>query len=109
MTQFNPDNKDVLTYGECLNPAMKITDQDDADQYFTNYARYIQRALKKEPRDDDMTAEGIARINLGYYAGYYDEETMERVNRLFKTQHPIFGKTVPTATEALQAGMNRAK
>lgn len=27
MTKFNPDNKEVLNYGECLDPAMKITDQ----------------------------------------------------------------------------------
>ena len=30
MTQFNPENKDMLTFGELLDPAMKITDQADA-------------------------------------------------------------------------------
>lgn len=109
MTPFNPGNKDVLTYGECLKPAMKIKEQDDADQYFAQYATYIQRSLKKEPRKDGMTAEEIAKINIGYFAGYYDSETMRRVNELFKTRHPVFGKIVPMATEALQAGMTLAK
>lgn len=33
MTKFNPENKATLTYGECLDPAMKITDTKDAQQY----------------------------------------------------------------------------
>lgn len=102
MTKFNPTGKTALTYGECLGPAMKITDQADADQYFHDYAAFIQRHLKVEPRRDDMTAEQIAKTNLGYYAGYYDSETRERVERLFTCSHPIFGKItngVPTTSK----------
>lgn len=91
MTTFNPENKKTLTYGECLKPAMEITDEADAQQYFRAYASYIQLGLDKEPRGDGMTAETIARHNLGYFAGYYDSATMERVNRLFNTAHPVFG------------------
>ena len=38
-----------------------------------------------------MTAEQIAKNNLGYYSGYYSDDTRQRVERLFKCSHPIFG------------------
>lgn len=103
-TKFNPKGNSSLTYGECLGPAMKITEQADADQYFTAYVEFIEAALAREPRTDNKTAADIAKINLGYYAGYYDGETMDRVNRLFRCSHPIFGSMIPTAEEALAAG-----
>jgi hypothetical protein len=70
MTKFNPENKKVLTYGECLGPAMEITNEIDAKQYLLYYVSFIQKEINKNPRDD-MTAEQIAKTNLGYYAGYY--------------------------------------
>jgi hypothetical protein len=106
MTKFNPEEKKTLTYGECLKPAMKITEQADADQYLRDYIAYIQVALDKDPRGDGKTAEEIAKINLGYFAGYYDREIQERVYRLFKTVHPIFGDSTPTLEEAIAAGLN---
>lgn len=100
MTKFNPQN--------CLQHAMKITDEADAQQYLADYVAYIQTALDKEPRKDGVTAAQIAASNLGYFAGYYDDKTRERVERLFKCQHPIFGSIAqvgaPTAEEAFEAG-----
>lgn len=111
-TTFNPEKKDTLTYGECLGPAMKITDESDAEQYFADYVAFIEKALEKEPRTDNKTAAEIARINLGYYAGYYDNETRERVERLFKCSHPVFGSIkangAPSAEEAFAAGKRMA-
>jgi len=111
MTTFNPENKATLTYGECLGPAMEITDPEDAKQYLEDYVNYIQAALDKEPRDDSKTALEIAGVNLGYYAGYYDNETRERVERLFDCSHPVFGKAAegtPTPEEAFEAGVAAA-
>lgn len=101
--KFNPDNKQELTYEESLSPAMKIIEQDDADEYFKGYVEFIQKALDKKPRSDKKTAEEIAKTNLGYYAGYYDQKTRERIERLFNCVHPIFGKIKngePTVEEA---------
>lgn len=112
MTKFNPENKQFLTYSECLYAAMKITDQEDADQYLKDYVSFIQKYLDKEPRDDEMTAEAIAKVNLGYYAGYYDYETRLRVENLFKCSHPVFGKASngqPTAEEAFEMGKKLAR
>lgn len=112
MTQFNPDNKEVLTYGECLHPAMKITDKEDAKQYFASYVDFIQKHLDKEPNENGLTAEQIAKQNLGYFAGYYDNETRLRVEELFECSHPIFGNAkngTPTPEEAFEMGKKRAK
>ena len=106
MTKFNPENKEVLTYGECLFPAMEITDLEDAQQYLQNYVEYIQKAINKEPREDNKSALEIAKINLGYFAGYYNSEIQQRVNKLFCTTHPIFGSTCPTSEEAFNMGKN---
>lgn len=91
MTKFNPEKKDILTFGECLKPAMEITDPTDAKQYKDDYIKYTQHHLNKEPHKNDMTAEQIVNANLGYYAGYYDNETRLRVEKLFSCSHPVFG------------------
>ena len=107
MTKFNPESKEVMTFGESLGPAMEITEQEDASQYFKNYVAFIQECHDKEPRLDDKTAEQVARENLGYYAGYYDHITRLRVEKLFSCTHPIFGEALlgcPTAEEAFKLG-----
>ena len=95
--------KKNITIGEKYRPAMEITDQVEADAYFEMCVEHTMRLGKSR-----QEAEKIERSNLGYYAGYYDHETMARVNRLFHTQHPIFGKTIPTAEEAFEAGRKNA-
>ncbi len=108
ITQFNPTNKNSLTYRECLEPAMEITDQDDANQYKKSYIKFTEQFLNDGVSDTGHTAEQIVNINLGYYAGYYSDETRQRVEKLFKCSHPIFGSIkengVPSAKEAFECG-----
>lgn len=109
MTKFNPENKEKLTFGESLDPAMKITDPEDAKQYLQAYVAFIQKNIDADPTVTDKNAEEIAKINLAYYAGYGDTEQRERVERLFSCAHPIFGsiaeKGQPTPGEAFKMGM----
>lgn len=105
MTKYNPENKDVLTYGEALNPAMEITDQADADQYFEAMVIHHMKHQKVPLRSKAVET---CRCNLAYYAGYYNNETRERVERLFVAAHPVFGKIadgVPTTDYCLKAGI----
>lgn len=104
MIKFNPENKEKLTYAECLNPAMEITDPAEAKQYLRDYIAFIQKYLDKEPRGDNVTAEEIAKKNLGYWTGYQDNKTAARVMELFDCSHPIFGKARPSAKDAFEAG-----
>lgn len=107
----------MKTYADSYGPAMEITDQKEADVYFERLVsdRLGQRnkhvgALGRMSREE---AEKIERGNLGYYAGYHGNETRERVERLFKCEHPIFGsiaqRGAPTAEEAFIIGVVAAK
>lgn len=98
-----PDN---ATIGEVYGPAMEITTQEDADAYFQIL---LEHGMKLEPDLSREKAESNLRSNLGYFAGYYSHETRERVERLFKCRHPVFGSIkengVPTPEEAFAKGV----
>jgi len=94
------------TLGDVYGPAMKITDPKEAKVYFEALVKHIL-AMKpeNEPRITSReAAEKVVRSNLGYYSGYYDHKTMQRVFKLFNCAHPIFGLAIPTAEEAFEAG-----
>lgn len=97
-------DRSVISIADKYSPAMVITDQSDADKYFEECVRH-NMSFGVSSRED---AERIERANLGYYAGYYDNETRERVERLFRCAHPVFGKISekgpPTMAEAFMAG-----
>lgn len=93
-----------ISMGDKYTPAMAITDQAEADKVFE---QLVQDSMSYGHSRED--SEAIERGNLGYFAGYFGNETRERVERLFKCEHPIFGSIVkngpPTLREALLAGM----
>ena len=92
-----------ITYGEKYTPAMHITTQEEADAYFEACVQHTMLHGTSRKK-----AEEIERENLGYYAGYFDDETQQRINRLFYTKHPLFGLLCPTSKEALNIGINLA-
>lgn len=91
---------DEYTYGATLSPAMEITDHEEAKAYFDELVR---QNMKRWGQALERATE-VTKINLGYFAGYYDNETMARVNKLFATTHPIFGNIAPTPKEAFELG-----
>ena len=96
------------TVGERYAPAMEITDQVEADRYFD---KLLEAQLEAGvPREK---AEKIERSNLGYFAGYYSNETRERVERLFRCAHPVFGSIKengpPTTRQAFEAGLQMGR
>lgn len=98
---------DKVTIGDKYGPAMKITDQEEADEYFKACVEHSMRL--GSTREE---AEKTERVNLGYYAGYYEHEVRLRVERLFRCAHPVFGKAelgVPTPEEAFQMGQDWAE
>lgn len=78
-------DKDILTR------AMLVTTEEEAKEYKQAYIKYVQKALKDKPRNDNTTAEQIVNSNLGYFSGYYKRETQERIQKLYGASHPIFG------------------
>jgi hypothetical protein len=89
-------------------PAMSITDPEEAAAYFERCVEHMMRAGGyTRPQ-----AEEIERANLGYFAGYHDDNTRRRVETLFNCAHPVFGKIVemgtPTPEEAFRLGQEMA-
>lgn len=118
MTVFNPHNLSVLTFAECLGPAMGITDPEDAKQYLKGYVTYLNNNSAWTMEESNAvlmgnftSSEEMAKRSLGYYAGYYDNETRERVEKLFDCEHPMFGKIsemgLPSSDEAFQCGYQK--
>lgn len=100
--------KNPITIGEKYGPAMEITSEADANAYFEELVHHSMEHHEKTRPE----AEALERANLGYFAGYYSDETRARVERLFKCQHPVFGSIAkngaPTAEQAFVAGVMEA-
>ena len=100
-------NRDY-TIGEHFHPAMKITDPKEAAEYLE---ALVQHAMDRHGQSREE-ATRIQKSNLGYFAGYFDHETRERVEALFCCQHPVFGAAssgAPSAEEAFEMGAAMAK
>lgn len=80
-----PEN---CTIGDMYFPAMKITSQEEADEYFE---AAVQFSLKQNLGMSREEAERIQRFNFEYVSGYFDNETRRRIKKLFSCKHLIIG------------------
>jgi len=98
------------TFKDILEPAIKIAlerDHDMARAWFREYVRLLSTRMSR------AEAEETALSNLGYFAGYYDQEVIDAVHEVFGAVHPLlghqdrFGRTPPPPTmeEAFAAGV----
>jgi len=92
---------DKITAGEKYGPAMRITDPEKAREYFEACVEHCMRRTHRERTE----AEHIERMNLGYFAGYFNRETYERAQRLYMSSHPAFGSGYPAPRVAMGAGL----
>ena len=75
------------TYGERLHPLQYIETEEEA----VEYKRRLLAHQEQYGVVDGMTPEQVVNGNIGYWTGYYDEKTAQRIKRLFQVAHPIFG------------------
>lgn len=75
---------DVITVGQKYGPAMKITERAHAYAYFEELVRHCMRGTGSTRREAELRE----WANLGYYAGYFNPDTRERVARLFPRPDP---------------------
>jgi hypothetical protein len=64
---------------------------------------------KRLPMHRLETLRLFIRVSIGYFTGYYDHKTADKVMELFETEHPIFGKKHPTPAEAFTMGIELGK
>jgi hypothetical protein len=79
------------------------------------YREIVDLALKLEGAEQEEFVEkycstGVyARQNIGYVSGYYDNDTADKIMKIFKTAHPIFGTKHPAPEEAFEMGKRMAQ
>ena len=95
-----------MTYREAYEPIMAATTKEEAEAQFE---RCVACHLQQEPSHSRDVAVEVQKRNVGYYAGYYDAETRNRVYAWLNTEHPIFGDMTPSADEAIAAGVQLAE
>lgn len=93
------------TIGETMKLALKATNQTEADNIVQDL---IQDDVEWENKPM-QERESILRQNIGHCSGYYDRKTSVKLIELYRTQHPVFGKTYPKPSEAFQAGVKHVK
>lgn len=105
---MKPTFPDKITIGDKYGPAMQITDPAEALEYYEACVEHTMRVTEQPALKSREAAEKCERENLGYYAGYYDVTTQERVEKLFGAAHPVFGSTKGpqmTAQEVFDRGV----
>jgi hypothetical protein len=89
-----------ITLGDKYDPAMTVQTPEEAKACFDRLVEHTMRYGR--PREE---AERVERQNIGYWTGYQDAKTRERVLRLFKATHPVFGHETFSPDDAFDAGM----
>ena len=76
--------------GEVFDLALKIAKENkkEANSFFKSYVNWIKENNVNKSYEE---CEGIAKSNLGYFAGYYDAETCDIIYKTYQCSHPIFG------------------
>ena len=80
--------KELVTHGDIGEALCALSSAEEAQAFMAQYR-------EESPHADE---------NVGYLSGYYDIETMRRIQAWCDVEHPIFGRRVPTNEEAFAAG-----
>lgn len=65
---------------------------------YNSYSEIINHALKLKGKEQDLFVKAYLRTskyaasNIGYISGYYGPRQMKKIQQIFKTEHPIFGR-----------------
>lgn len=99
--------KNLSTIGEVFDKALQLAkeDKEEAKEFFKEYIKYI---FKNNDKVNSLSeAEKIAKANLGYFAGYYDQEVCDIIYKTYQCSHPIFGDKPfsVSAKEAYKKGL----
>lgn len=106
------ENKKYETMREIFDLANSLAKEgikSKCEHFLIAYATSILDANESVTNYEE--ALNIARSNLGYFAGYYDGKTYDRINKAYGTIHPVF-KTNPfdiDPEEAYRIGLEMGK
>lgn len=83
------EGKNLNTIGEVFDEAVHCAKTGKASDFFKAYVEHIFNVNDKV--NTYAEAEEIAKSNLGYFAGYYDKETIDIIYKTYQCSHPILG------------------
>lgn len=90
---------------DILNRVKFVSTKGDAAALLQQLADLYEKELDLTPQ----RAMHEAKVDVGYFAGYFDHSERDRIERLFGTEHPVFGSIEnngePSPTEALRIGI----
>jgi hypothetical protein len=90
----------MMSMPEMIKLALKAGTKEQSSQLVEAHVAEMTLLLDY----DEAEARRVTLVNIGYYTGYLDHETADKVMELFETEHPIFGRTHPTPEEAFRLG-----
>lgn len=89
-----------------IDEATQVKSQRAADEFIE---KLVRRDLGADPALGPAQAEHAIRSNIAWAAADHSNEVRERVERLYRTAHPIFGSIrlngPPTREQALKLGL----
>lgn len=81
-------NETLITIGDIGRALVALESPEEAREFMRLYSAHTIHAYQ----------------NVGYVSGYYDLDTMARIQEWCQTAHPVFGRATPTAEEAFETG-----
>lgn len=107
--------KEGATVGQLYDKAIEIAregDREKAKRYFDALVDHcVKTCAAERPNEniDKEKAEKIIHSNIGYWAGYHERGTIEKVHDVFGSAHPVFGKETPSPSDAFNMGVELGK
>lgn len=74
-----------------------------------DFALELEEKEQKEFVDAYSKSSHFALENIGYFTGYYPKGKAEQIMKVFNTEHPVFGKTIPSNEKAYAHGVRRGR
>ncbi len=99
LKETDPKRNVLFTAIETLKEELEI------ELFYEEYVKYLRRHGNENP-------EMVAKSNIGYALGYYDQKTADRwFKALPGISHPIFGKNIFSVApeKAFETGLEIAK
>lgn len=90
----------MMSIPEIIKAGLAAGTKDAAAAIVTERVGEMMLELGYKPEDARKTL----LSNIGYYTGYLDHETADKVMELFDTEHPYFGRKHYTPEEILKMG-----
>ena len=105
--RLSPDrNPDTFTIGDFIDSVFSIKKKDEMKLFYEGSVYYLSVIKGKKPGE----AEAITKSNIGWCFGEGMSGVMiHRWNEAVGASHPVFGKSIPSASGAFAAGVKLGK